>query len=363
MHTTKSLLISLAAGLLLAACGKKEEAQAPTSAADSTSSYLTDSVRRINPENELTLNGTVTFDQDNVIRVFPLVSGNVEKINAALGSFVQKGQDLAVIRSGDISNYVNDYQADKSDLEVAQQNLKNVEAQYKAKFASETDYLTAKNNVKKAQEELSKSANILKIYGGSNTSGNPYFTVKSPLAGFVVERNINAGQDLRSDNQNPLFTISSLQKIWVMANVYEQDIPEVHQGQPVDIQVLAYPDKIFKGTISNISSVLDEQARVLKVRIVLDNPDGLLKPDMFATIHVHLPNAQGNQALAVPQKAVVFDRDHYYVVVQTGKDKYEVREVKVMQNTTRYAFVEGNVKPGEIVVTEGSLLLYNDLTD
>ena len=363
MSTLKSMMIPVAAGLLLAACAKKEEAKAPTSAADSTSSYLTDSVRRINPEDELTLNGTVTFDQDNVIRVFPLVSGNVEKINAALGAYVQKGQDLAIIRSGDISNYVNDYQSDKSDLEVAKQNLKNVSAQYKSGFASETDFLTATNNVKKAQEELSKSGNILKIYGGSNTSGNPYFTVKSPIAGFVVERNINAGQDLRSDNQNPLFTISSLQNIWVLANVYEQDIPEIHQGQPVDIQVLAYPDKTFKGVISNVSSVLDEQARVLKVRIVLPNTGGLLKPDMFATIHVHLPNAKGGQSLAVPQKAVVFDRDHYYVVVQTGKEKYEVREVKVMQNTTRYSFVAGNIKPGDTVVTEGSLLLYNDLTD
>ena len=357
-------------GLALAACGHKdtESEKAPTSSADSSTSYLTDSVRRMNPEDELTLNGTVTFDQDNVVRVFPLVSGNVEKTTASLGAYVQKGQDLALIRSGDISTYTNDYQADKSDLEVAQQQLKNVSAQYKSGFASETDFLTAKNNVKKAEDELSKSSNILRIYGGSTAgTGQPYFSVKAPIAGYIVEKNVNTGQDLRSDNQNPLYTISSLQQIWILANVYEQDIPEIKQGQPVDIQVLAYPDKTFRGTISSISSVLDEQARVLKVRIVLPNKDGLLKPDMFATIHVHLPNTSisgAQKALAVSQKAVVFDRDHYYVIVQTDKDKYDVREVKVLKNTTRYAFVEGgNLKPGDIVVTEGSLLLYNDLTD
>lgn len=361
----KSFLLTAATVLTLAGCAKKEESAPPTSAADSTSSYLTDSVRRINPESELTLNGTVTFDQDNVVRVFPLVSGNVEKINASLGTYVQKGQDLAVIRSGDISNYVNDYQSDKSDLEVAQQALKNVSAQYKAGFASETDFLTARSNVKKAQEEAAKSANILKVYGGSSTSGNPFFTVKAPITGFVVERNVNAGQDLRSDNQNPLFTISSLQQVWVMANVYEQDIPSVRMGQPVDLTVLAYPDKIFRGTISNISSVLDTQARVLKVRIVLANQAGLLKPDMFATVHVHLANTGSNRAdLAVSQKAVVFDRDHYYVVIKTGKDKFEVREVQLIKNSTRYAFIEGgNLKPGDTVLTEGSLLMYNDLTD
>ncbi|WP_229374695.1 efflux RND transporter periplasmic adaptor subunit [Fibrella rubiginis] len=366
----KTIHLIIPALLLLAACGKKDEkaAEAPTSAADSTASYLTDSVRRMNPENELTLNGTVTFDQDNVVRVFPLVSGNVEKATVTLGTFVKKGQDLAVIRSGDISNYVNDYQSDKADLEVAQQGLKNTEAQFKAGFASQTDMLTAKNNLKKAQEELGKSANVLRVYGGANAAnGQPYFTVKAPIGGYIVEKNVNTGQDLRADNQSPLYTISSLQRIWVMANVYEQDIPQIKQGESVDVQILAYPDRTFRGHIDNVSSVLDQQARVLKVRIVLDNKEGLLKPDMFATIHVHVGNngggTQGN-ALAVPQKAVVFDRDHYYVVLLKGKDKYEVREVKVEKNTTRYAFVEGGgLKPGDTVITEGSLLLYNDLTD
>jgi membrane fusion protein, heavy metal efflux system len=361
----------LTLAVLLTACGHKDEkaAEAPTSAADSTASFLTDSVRRMNPENELTLNGTVTFDQDNVVRVFPLVSGNVEKATVTLGTFVKKGQDLAVIRSGDISNYVNDYQSDKADLEVSQQALKNTDAQFKAGFASQTDMLTAKNNLKKAQEELGKSANVLRVYGGADAAnGQPYFTVKAPIGGYIVEKNVNTGQDLRADNQSPLYTISSLQRIWVMANVYEQDIPQIKQGEAVDVQILAYPDRTFRGHIDNVSSVLDQQARVLKVRIVLDNKEGLLKPDMFATIHVHVGNNGGNgqsgNALAVPQKAVVFDRDHYYVVLLKGKEKYEVREVQVEKNTTRYAFVEGGgLKPGDIVITEGSLLIYNDLTD
>jgi len=358
----KQYLIPVLLAGLLVSCGKKnQDEKVPTSGADSTSSYLTDTVRNMNPESELTLNGTVTFDQDNVVRVFPLVSGNVEKAPVSLGAYVQKGQDLAIIRSGDISNYVRDYQADRADLQVAQQGLRNTEAQFKSGFASQTDLLTARNNLQKAQDELSRSSNVLKVYGGSSTSGQPFFTVKSPIAGYIVEKNVTTGQDLRSDNQNPLYTISSLQHIWVLANVYEQDIPEIKQGQQVDIQVLAYPDRTFRGTIDNISNVLDEQARVLKVRIVLDNKDGLLKPDMFATIHVHLPTA-GSQALAVPQKSVVFDRDHYYVVVQTQPNKYEVREIKVLNNTTRYSFVQGNLKPGDRVVTEGSLLLYNDLT-
>ncbi|WP_080236854.1 efflux RND transporter periplasmic adaptor subunit [Spirosoma rigui] len=365
MKSLHAFVATIAVGSLLVSGCQKQEHSVPTSAADSTSSYLIDTVRRLPPQQKLVLNGAVTFDQEDVIRVFPLVSGNVETINAPLGTYVKKGQALAVIRSGDISTYVNDYQADKSDLEVALQNEKNVSAQYKAGFASETDYLTARNAVKKAEEELSKSTNILQVYGGSSNSGNPYFTVKAPIAGYVVQRDVNAGQDLRSDSQNPLFTISSLKQVWVMANVYEQDIPLIRQGQAVTVNVLAYPDKVFTGTIGNVSSVLDEQARVLKVRIVLANPEGLLKPDMFATVHAQLadrPNAADQ--LAVPQKALVFDRDQYYVVVQTAPNKYAIREVSVSQNTTRYAFVTGGgLQPGDRVVTEGSLLIYSDLTN
>jgi cobalt-zinc-cadmium efflux system membrane fusion protein len=365
----KKVLVIIACGLALAACGHTngEREKVPSSSADSSNSYLMDTVRYMNPEDELTLNGTLTFDQDNVVRVFPLVSGNVQKTMVTLGAYVQKGKELAVIRSGDLSTYSNNYQADKSDLALAQQQLRTISAQYKSGFTSETDLLTATNNVKKAQDELSKSSNILRVYGG-NADGTeqPYYSVKAPISGYIVEKNVNTGQDLRADNQSPLYTISSLQHIWVLANVYEQDIPVVKQGQEVNIQVLAYPQKTFRGTISNLSSVLDEQARVLKVRIVLPNKDGLLKPDMFATIHVNLPRtnySDQNQALAVPQKAIVFDHDHYFVVVQTRKDKYEVREVNIVKNTTRYVFVTGGrLQPGNIVITEGSLLLFNDLT-
>lgn len=329
---------------------------------DSSKSYRIDTVRRLAPNRELNLNGTITFNQDDVLRVFPMVSGNVEQISAPIGAQVQKGQLLATIRSGDISAYVNEFEAAKSDLAVVRQQLINISAQYQAGFASETEFLTAQNTVKKAEEALRKATLILNVYGGNSKSPSPFFRVKAPLSGYIVERNVNAGQDLRADVQTPLFTISSLREVWVLANVYEQDIPLVHLGQTVRVHVLAYPNKVFQGTISSISSVLDQQARVLTVRIVLPNPNGLLKPQMFATVHAQLTSSPISAELAIPQKAVIFDHDHYYVVVQKKPHQLKVQEITVKHYSSQYAFVpDKELNPGDIVLTDGSLLAYNDL--
>ncbi|MBY0434154.1 MAG: efflux RND transporter periplasmic adaptor subunit [Cyclobacteriaceae bacterium] len=125
-------------------------------------------------------------------------------------------------------------------------------------------------------------------------------------------------------------------------------------------QTLAYPDKIFEGKIANVSSVIDVQSKVLKIRVELLNEGGLLKPDMFATIRVHLPN--GGTHLAVSPKSIVFDHDAYYVVT-FSKGDYKIVPVIIMKNTSTKVFVEGGVKPGDIIVTEGSLLMFNELSD
>lgn len=346
--------------LALAACGKKETAGqlSRLAASQNDNIYKTDTVRFANAESELVLNGEVTFDESSVIRVFPLVSGNVEDVKIQLGAYVKQSQELAVIKSADVTNYVKDYEVDKVNLELAQKNLQNVESLYKSGFSSETDYLTAKKETEKAGQEVSRSREVIRIYGGATKSDRPYFVVKAPISGYVVGKNVNSGQELRPDASEPLFTISNLKKVWVMANVYETDIAAVKLGQAVEIKTLSYPDKMFKGVISNVSNVLDQDSRVMKVRVEIENSDGLLKPDMFATIHLHL--AQPEKMLAVPLKAIVFDNDQYFVIVDKNGE-YEKREVEILKNTSRSAFLKGHLQPGEMVVTEGSLLLFNEL--
>lgn len=317
-----------------------------------------DTIRYQSMKEELLLNGVVAFDEGLVDRIFPLVSGNVEAVNVSLGDYVKKGQSLASVISSDMSNYLNDYKKDKATYELAKRKVETSEELYKAKFLSETELLTVRKEFDNASDQLKRSTEILKIYGGTTHLDKPYFSVISPISGYVVEKNINEGMELRSDHSEPIFVISSLNKVWVMANVYESDIAQVRQGQEVVIKTLVYPDKEFKGKISKVGSLLDAESKVLKVRIELDNSEGLLKPDMFTTIQLHIAN--GNKQLAVPSKAVVFDKDKYFVIVKTNKG-YEVREVKVIKDTPAFTFIKGGVQEGELVVTEGSLLLYNEM--
>ncbi len=364
MKTLQNTIQCLAFALpLLAgvACHKAEPPASPVAKEKDTEAtiYKTAAVQFANAESELILNGEVSFDESSVVRIFPLVSGNVGAVKTQLGAYVNQGQELAVIKSADVTNYIKDYEVDKANLELAKKSLQNSESLYKSGFASETDYLSSRKEYEKAEQELSRSHEVLRIYGGATKTDQPYYVVKAPISGYIVAKNVNTGQEQRPDNSDAMFVISNLKKVWILANVYETDIPAIRVGQAVEVKTLSYPDKAFTGTISNISNVLDANSRVMKVRVEMENPDGLLKPDMFATVHLHL--SRDEKMLSVPLKAVVFDNDDYYVIINRN-GKYEKHQVEVLKNTSRSAFLKGDLKPGDSVVTEGSLLLYNELS-
>ena len=347
--------------LIVSSCGGKK-AELPTNTKDTESTYRTDTVMTRNVADNLRFTGKVSYDQRRVDQIFSVVSGNVLEVTANLGARVQQGQGLALVQSADVSGYLNDYNAAKSDYALARRNADNTEQLYKTNFASQQDLIAAREGLVKAQSALNRTQQILKLYGASsNGTAKPVYEVKAPVSGFVVARNINPNMQLRPDNSTPLFTISDLSRVWILFNIYETDISVLHVGQKVDITALAYPDKQFSGTITNISNVVDADTRVLQARVELPNPNGLLKPDMFCTVSLHLENSGKN--LALNPKAVIFSQDKYFVVKQSSPGKYNVVPVKVMRSTPQYTYVAGNLKDGDQVVTEGSLLLFNDLTD
>ncbi|WP_191906296.1 efflux RND transporter periplasmic adaptor subunit [Hymenobacter baengnokdamensis] len=352
----------LAAPILsLPACSEKK-AELPTNSKDTESTYRTDTVMTRNLADDLRFTGKVSYDQRRVDQVFPVVSGNVLDVSATLGAHVQQGQALARVQSADVSGYLNDFNAAKSDFALAQRNANNTEQLYKTNFASQSDLIAAREGLVKAQSALNRTQQILKLYGASsNGTAKPIYEVKAPVSGFVVARNVNPNMQLRPDNSTPLFIISDLSRVWILFNIYETDISALRIGQQVDITALAYPDKKFSGTITNISNVVDADTRVLQARVELPNPGGLLKPDMFCTVSLHLENSGKN--LALNPKSVIFSKDKYFVVKQTAPGKYAVVPVNVVRSTPEYTYVTGSLKNGDQVVTEGSLLLFNDLTD
>lgn len=305
-------------------------------------------------ESELKLTGKVAFDEDKVIKLFPLVSGKVQQIKVELGDYVQKGQILAVIESGEVADFQKNMIQAESNVAISKRNLDAVEDMFKSGLNSERDLITAQREYNKAEAELNKSKELMKIY---NISENKYI-IKSPISGYVVEKNINNEMQVRPDNTQQLFTISDLSDVWVLANVYETDIDKVHLGFDAKVITLTYPDKIFSGRVDKIYNVLDPLSKVMKIRIKLNNPGVILKPEMFASVSIYYK--EHSELPIVKSESVIMNNSKKYVVVFSN-NKLEAREVEVYKEVNGKSFIHSGLNPNEYVLAKYQLLFYNAL--
>ncbi|HZW69747.1 MAG TPA: efflux RND transporter periplasmic adaptor subunit [Hanamia sp.] len=315
-----------------------------------------DSIVKCPLVNTITLTGKVSFDEDKVARIFPMVSGVITNVTAQLGDHINAGQRLGVIRSGEMAGYSNDLVTSKTNLLIAQKNLDASEDMYKSGLLSEKDFLTAKEMYKQAESQLNRSKEVLQINGG-NTQGA--FVVKSPISGFVVEKQINNDMAIRGDNSNNLFTISDLKNVWILANVYESNISQVHAGDEVEVTTLAYPGRVFHGKVDNIFNVLDPTNKVMKIRIVLSNPDYALKPEMFASVTVL--SKSDSEALCVPSGTLIFDHSQYFVLVYKSRSDVRVTPVQVISTNADKSYISGNVHVGDRLIGSNVVLIYGEL--
>jgi cobalt-zinc-cadmium efflux system membrane fusion protein len=305
----------------------------------------------------VSLNGEVTYDQNNVIKVMPIVSGICQDVKVNLGDRVTQGQALATVKSTEAVGLQNDLVAARSGEAIAKKNLEVTQSMVDKGVASQRDLLQAQQDLAKAESELNRVTNQLSLIGTSTNSKGALVQLTAPESGFIVERKLNPNQLIRPDDGTPLFTVSDLKKVWVMANVYEVDVEKVKVGDSVIVKTMAHPDKIFYGKIDLVSNALDPVARTLQVRVVLDNPDYLLKPQMYARVAVSFKE-QDQQMPYVPSEAIVFDRSRNYVVVYHAKDDLEIREVEVLDAQGIRTYITSGLKPGEKVLSKSALMIY-----
>ncbi|MDR3712570.1 MAG: efflux RND transporter periplasmic adaptor subunit [Puia sp.] len=306
--------------------------------------------------NAITLTGKVGTNDDNVIPVYSLVSGNVQDIKVLLGDYVNAGQVLAVVKSQEMAQYSSDLLNAQTNLRIAETNLLKTKDMYKSGLASMTDSLTAEITVQQARAELTRVGKVLKINGG-NTQGD--FVVRAPISGFIVQKSATNNMTIRGDNSTSLFTISDLKNVWIQANVYESNISLIHAGENVDVTTLAYPGKVFKGKIDKVMNVLDPTSKVMKVRVVLPNADYALKPEMYASITVS--DKENRQCLSVPSTAVIFDHSQYYVLVFNSKSDVKITPVKVLNAVGEKTFIEAGVNQGDKIISSQAILIYDAL--
>jgi cobalt-zinc-cadmium efflux system membrane fusion protein len=360
-----SVYSSLLAGsfIYLSSCKSKDttpsDVRAPYEIPDSLAKTLKiETVKMSDMTAAIKFNGIVDFNTDKVANIFPLVSGNVTDVKAELGDYVKAGQVLATVKSSEIANYNAALTTAKANVSLNATLLAKQQEMAKSGLASQVDVTTAKANYEQALAAENAASKVLSI-NGNNMNGE--YQVKAPIDGFVVQKNITIGMAIRPDNSANLFTVSDLKEVWVQANVYEANINTVHEGDSVDVTTLTDPNKVYKGKISRLTNVLDPTNRVMKMRVVLPNPDYSLKPQMFATVTVN--NDMGKQAISVPFSALVFDHSQYYVLVYRSNKDVQIRPVEIISTNNRTAYIKSGVEPGEQVIASQAILIYGALNN
>ncbi|SDG79319.1 membrane fusion protein, cobalt-zinc-cadmium efflux system [Dyadobacter soli] len=362
MKNTLYVVVLAAVGVWLTSCEQKkvenDESKAFMLSDTMMSRIKIDTVRTEPVRNELTLVGKVVPDENQVIKVYPLVGGNVEEVDVELGDNVRKGQKLATIRSGEVADFERQMIQAQSDLLIAQKNLSSTEDLFESKLVPERDVISARQIVDKAQAELNRVKEVFSIYGlGKSTN----YTVKSPINGFIIDKNVNRGMQLRSDNSESLFTVGQIADVWVMANVNESDIPRIKLGMPAEVRTISFSDEVFKGKVDKIYNVLDPDTKAMKIRIQLQNVGFKLKPEMHATVSLNFE--EGEQMQAIPSQSVIFDRSKNWVMVYHSRTKIETRPVEVYRSLANTTYVREGLKPGETIISKNQLLVYDALND
>ncbi|MFC4479382.1 efflux RND transporter periplasmic adaptor subunit [Flavobacterium chungangensis] len=309
-------------------------------------------------KNELSFYGKITADNNKMIDVYPLVGGNVMKVNVELGDYVKKGQVLATIKSTDVADFEKQAIDAKSDLLVAKNNLKVAQELFDGKLNSESDVLQAKSEVNKAQSQLSKIQETYKIY---NIKAGSIYEVTAPISGFIIQKSINQDMLLRNDRSENIFDIAEISEVWAMANINEIDINKVKLGTSAAVTTLSYPDRVFQGKVDKIYNVIDPETKAMQARIKLSNPDYMLKPDMNANIKLSFNENQS--MIAVPSKAIVFDKSKNFVVVFKDRNNIETRQVEVYRVVGDTTYISSGLKENEKVITNNQLFIYGALNN
>ena len=186
---------------------------------------------------------------------------------------------------------------------------------YKSGNISEVELINTQKDLDNAKGELQRIQAVLDMYSAGSGAVYP---IKSPVSGIVVQKNIALNMELRTEDISPVFIVGDLDDVWVMANIYESDITKIKEGYDAEITTISYPDKVFRGKIDKIFSLMDAESKVVKARVTLQNPNFELKPEMFANVKVSYKEPV--KKLTVPASALIFDKSRYFVMVYIADD-------------------------------------------
>jgi cobalt-zinc-cadmium efflux system membrane fusion protein len=305
---------------------------------------------------ELSATGVVSADVSRNVPVVSLASGRVVEIDARLGDEVKKDQLLFKLRSTDIAQAFSDYRKAVENEQLSNVQLDRAKMLYDTGAIAAKDLDVARNGENNAKVDLDTTAEHLRALGADLSNPTGIVNIYAPVSGVITDQQITSSAGVQALSSPNPFTISDLSRVWIICDVYENSLPQIHLNEPADIHLAAYPNKVLKGRIGNIAPTLDPAIRTAKVRLEVDNP-GILRLGMFVTADFHSPTQEIHTL--VPASAVLHlhDRDWVYVP-QSG---HAFRRVEVVSGQMvmpeRQEIVSG-IRPGDRVVTNALDLQY-----
>jgi len=367
-------VLCFSALFLLAGCGREMEAdnasEAPPSAqveheqdsggfkVDHPEQFPLATAGEYKAAPELTVTGVVNYDVARAVPAVSLASGRAIEVKARLGDIVQKGQLLLKVRSADISGAFSDYRQAVASQGLVKKQLERARVLYEKGAIAQKDLEVAEEAEETARVTLEATIEKLRVLGVTDLKNHPsgVVDVYAPISGVIIEQNVTAGAGVKTlDNSPNLFTIANLDYVWIICDVYENDLPFVRLGEYADIRLNAYPDHVFKSRISNIGAILDSNIRTAKVRLEMKNP-GLMRVGMFVSATFY--GLRQESRAMVPATAILHMQDRDWVYVPSGEDKFRRVEVvagKVLPGNMQE--VTG-IKPGQQVVANALVLQY-----
>ena len=314
----------------------------------------------------ITVGGRVTFDEGRVSHVFPPLNGRVVRLLAPLGSRVQRGAPLALLLSADVGSALSDTLKARADLVAAQHEATRQRELYALRATARRDMEVAEDNYQRARAEHERARLKTRLLGlGDGDTLSQQFTLRSPIDGQVLARTANPGVEVQGQYSGggavpELFTVGSIDRLWLLGDIYELDLPYVQAGAQVELSLPAYPGRTFTAKIDWVSDVIDPVQRTAKVRCVLDNADGALRPEMYGVLRIPTPS---RKLLAIPRDAVLRVGEEKIVFVADpprpdGKLTFHRRRVQADESVHgELVPVTAGLESGERVATTGAILL------
>ncbi len=299
--------------------------------------------------------GKISYNEKLTSRISSPVAGRVISTPITLGTQVQTGSTLLELDSPDAASAEADYTAAEADYTLAQKAWARQQELFTGKAISQKDLEQAQDTLNDARSSLQRSQQHLKNLHINAGHSDGHFSLRSPISGTVIERNVNPGMEIRPDLDKPLYIVSDLKKLTLLMEVFEVNLSKIKLGQKLSVSVPAYPGAVFPASVEYIAQILDENTRTVQVRCDLPNPDGRLLPGMFATITVNSDSS--DQAIVLPLTAIFTEGDSDYVFIALEGHHYKQRAVNIGLRLKDKAIITDGLQANEQVVIEGALTL------